>query len=90
MEYITTTQLRTKSSQLVASLQKGMTISLIHRSKVVGTIQPKKVQGKPLTREGISTLKRLAEELSLPKTTYAQREKTYRAHMMKKYGKGLS
>lgn len=32
---------------------------------------------------------KLVEKLNLPKTTYAEREKIYRTHLMKKYGKGL-
>lgn len=89
MNYITTTQLRTKSSELVNNLRKGNSISLIHRSKVIGEIKPK-YEGKPLTKADINKLRKLAADLNLPKTTYAQREKIYRVHLMKKYGKGLS
>lgn len=90
MTYITTTDLRTKSSQLVSSLLKGMEISLIHRSKVVGVIKPVQKPAKPLTQEDIDTLKKLAQEHNLPKTTYKQRERTYRKHLMNKYGKNIS
>lgn len=89
MNYITTTQLRTKSSQLVDSLSKGNTVSLIHRSRVIGEIKPKK-EVKPLTKTDIDELKRLARALNLPKTSYRQREKIYRKHLMEKYGKGIS
>ncbi|MEK7581658.1 MAG: hypothetical protein AAB512_05240 [Patescibacteria group bacterium] len=89
MEYITTTDLRTKSSQLIQSLKNGTKVSLIHRSKVVGIIEPKK-EPKVLTHAGIEKLKKLAHQLNLPKTTYKQREKIYREHLMKKYGKGIS
>ncbi len=40
MNYITTTDLRTQSSQLVQSLRKGKKISLVHRSQVIGEISP--------------------------------------------------
>ena len=49
MQTITTTQLRTKSSELIKSLEKGDSISLIHRSKIVGVIKPK-AEPKALTR----------------------------------------
>lgn len=85
MNYITTTDLRTKSSQLVNSLLKGHEVVLIHRSRIIGEIKPKK-ESKPFTQEDIKQLKKLAEELNLPKTSYEQREKIYRKHLMKKYG----
>jgi len=89
MEYITTTDLRTKSSQLITTLKKGGKVSLIHRSKVVGIIEPKR-EPKVFTKESIQRLKKLAEQLNLPKTSYKQRERIYREHLTKKYGKGLS
>lgn len=87
MNYITTTDLRTKSSELVEALKKGNSVTLIHRSKVVGEIKPVLKALKPFD---VKELKRLAKSLNLPKTTYAQRERIYRNHLMKKYGKGLS
>lgn len=89
MNYITTTQLRTKSPELVNSLSKGMTVSLIHRSKIIGEIKPKK-ETKPLTREDIRKLKKLAKELHLPRLSYGERERRYRKHLMEKYGESLS
>lgn len=89
MDYVTTTGLRTQSPQLVKTLKKGGTVSLIHRSKIVGVIKPQE-QPKILTKSGIELLKKLAEELNLPKTSYKQREKIYRKHLMEKYGKGIS
>lgn len=87
MNYITTTDLRTKSSQLVADLKKGTKVSLIHRSKVVGIIEPIVQSPKPFNA---ARFKRLVEKLNLPHTTPGQRERIYRAHLMKKYGKGIS
>lgn len=86
---ITTTELRTKSKELIKLLKEGCSVDLIHRSKVVGEIKPKKM-AKLLTESDIQELKELAEELNLPKLTYKERERRYRAHLMKKYGKGLS
>ena len=87
MEYITTTNLRTKTSQLVNSLKKGARISLVHRSKVVGVIEPTREEPKKFDVEGF---KRLVKKLNLPHLSYAERERRYRAHLMKKYGKSLS
>lgn len=89
MDYITTTDLRTKSSQLVSDLKKGSKISLIHRSRIIGVIEPKK-EPRALTKSDINQLKKLAEDLNLPKTSYEEREKIYRKHLEDKYGKGLS
>lgn len=88
MQYITTTDLRTKSSELVSSLSKGEVVSLVHRSKIIGEIKPKK-DLMPLTKDDIQQLKSLALELNLPKTSYKQREKIYKKHLMEKYGKDL-
>ena len=87
MNYITTTQLRTHSSQLIDLLRKGVNVSLIHRSKIVGVIKPAPKEGKPFD---VEKFKKLISGLNLPKTTDAQREKIYRSHLEKKYGKGVS
>ena len=86
MDYISTTELRTKTSQLIQSLRRGDSVSLIHRSKVVGVIKPA-YEPKPFDPEAFE---KLTHKLNLPKTTYKERERRYRAHLMKKYGKGIS
>ncbi len=87
MQYITTTELRTQTSKLVKALERGESISLIHRSKVVGAIKPARLEGKPFDPE---KFREIINSLKLPKTTYAQRDKIYRKHLMEKYGKGIS
>lgn len=89
MQLISTTQLRTKSKELVKVLKEGRSVDLIHRSQVIGEIRPKH-EGKVLTRKDIEDIKRIAKEMNLPKTSYRQREKLYLKHLMEKYGKGLS
>lgn len=89
MQYITTTDLRTKSSELVNSLSKGEVVSLVHRSKIIGEIKPKR-ELKPITKADIRQLKNLAFELNLPEISYKQREKIYRKHLTEKYGQNLS
>ena len=74
---------------LVNRLSKGQTVSLVHRSKIIGEIKPKR-QAKPLTNVDIKQLRKLANELNLPKTSYIERERRYRKHLMIKYGQGLS
>lgn len=89
MEYITTTNLRTKSSQLVDSLKKGTPVSLIHRSQIIGTIQPAKKKTVAIT--DIKALKKFLESIRpLKPTTQKERERIYRQHLMKKYGQSLS
>ncbi len=87
MQYITTTELRTKSKKLIELLQEGHSVELIHRSKVVGEIRPKIYDPKPFNPDEFI---KLAKKLNLPKLSYKERERRYRAHLMKKYGKGLS
>lgn len=87
MQYITTTQLRTKSKELVKVLQEGRSMDLIHRSKVIGEIKPKIYDPKPFDPDQFL---KIVKKLNLPKLSYKERERRYRAHLMKKYGKGIS
>lgn len=89
MQYITTTNLRTKSSKLVEALKRGSSVNLIHRSRVIGEIKPKH-EPRALTEKDIQDLEKLAEQLNLPKLSYKERERRYRKYLMEKYGKGLS
>ncbi len=87
MQTITTTELRTKSKKLVEALREGKSVDLIHRSKVVGEIKPKIYDPKPFNPDAVAEI---AKKLNLPKLSYKERDRRYRAHLMKKYGKGLS
>lgn len=87
MQYITTTQLRTKSNELIKVLQEGNSVDLIHRSKVVGEIKPKIYDPKPFDPDKFL---KIARKLNLPKLSYKERERRYRDHLMKKYGEGIS
>lgn len=88
MNYITTTQLRTQSSDLIANIMAGRSVQLIHRSRVVATISP--VIDKSPKLFNAERFGKLVDKFNLPKTTYAQRDKKYRKHLMDKYGQGLS
>jgi len=89
MQVITTTELRTRSKELVETLLGGRTVGLIHRSRVVGEIKPK-IEEKPLTLEDIKQLRKFAEEMNLPKLTYKERDKRLRRNLMEKYGQDIS
>ena len=90
MDYITTTQLRTDSPRLIEALLAGRSVDLIHRSKMIGEIRPKKQSPKIMTKESIQELIALAKKKNLPKLSYKERDKRYREHLMKKYGKSFS
>lgn len=88
MDYITSTQIRTQSTKFIDALKRGDKLTLIHRSKIIGDIilEPN-IEPIPFDPE---EFEKFAKKLNLPKTTYKERERNYRTHLMKKYGKGLS
>ena len=51
MNLITTTELRTKTSDLVKSLLNGQEVQIIHRSKLIGTVKPKELKSKGFDAE---------------------------------------
>ena len=87
MEYITTTELRTKSSALIRALEKGNRVSLIHRSKIVGKITPVQ-EAKPFDAEAFRRLiKDIKPKKLIPRE---KRETIYRKQLEEKYGKDIS
>jgi antitoxin (DNA-binding transcriptional repressor) of toxin-antitoxin stability system len=86
MNVITATELRTQTKQLVEALLNGEEISVVHRSKIIGTFKPKKSAGKPFNSERVA---KIAEKINVPRLTQEQREKNYRSAMMKKHGKDI-
>lgn len=86
MQNITTTDLRTKSSQLVKTLKEGRSVDLIHRSKIIGEIKPKIQDPKPFNADKF--LKKI-ERLNFPSLTPKQIEARYRKAMIKKHGQSL-
>jgi len=89
MDTITTTNLRTQSSQLIDTLKKGGVVSLIHRSKVVGLIKPQR-ETKVLRQTDIKQIKMISQTLKLPKLSYEERKNLYRKQLLSKYGKDIS
>jgi len=88
MNYITTTDLRTKTSKLKDSLKRGESTYLLHRSRVIGVVEPYE------QKEVIATAEKLKKFVSLfpkgPKVSYKKRKEIYLKHLKEKYGKSLS
>jgi len=89
MDLVTSTELRTKTPEVIAALLAGKSVDIVHRSKIVGEIKPKKYQAKPFTAETIEQLIALIKKLRLPKLTDKQIAMRYRKHLLEKYGAGL-
>lgn len=87
MQVITTTELRTKSKELVKVLQEGRSVDLIHRSRVIGEIKPKIYDPKPFDPDKFA---KIVKKLNFQKLTTRQIEARYRVAMMKKHGQDLS
>lgn len=94
MDYITTTQLRTQSKALVSALKSGKEVKLVHRSSVIGSINPlstSQTSLNPNPNQNQKALLKALDELSqkLPDLTYEEREHNYRTHLEEKYGRHL-
>jgi len=89
MDYITTTDLRTKSTELVEALEAGQSVKLVHRSKIVGLVSPLYGQEvRPFNAEkfkqflkGLKPSENLSDE---------ERDNRYREAMEVKHGKSVS
>ena len=88
MQYITFTQLRTKSSSLAKALEKGVEIKLVRRSVVLGRIIPD--NDAKLKTINAKALEAKIQKLNLPRLTLKEIDRRYRIAMMKKHGQGLS
>ncbi len=87
MNYITTTDLRTQSPELIAQLKKGGKVTLIHRSSVIGVITP--VASSSRVFVVASFKKIIGNGLSVTERIH-DRNKVYEKHLKEKYGKRLS
>ncbi|OGM27982.1 hypothetical protein A3D00_04540 [Candidatus Woesebacteria bacterium RIFCSPHIGHO2_02_FULL_38_9] len=86
MNLITTTDLRTKTSELVELLLAGRSVNIIHRSRVIGEIRPKIEEVKVFDAK---RFKKIVEKLDFPHLTDKEIEKKYREAMTTKHGKGV-
>lgn len=88
MQYITFTELRTKSHNLAKALEQGEEITLVRKSRVVGKIIPDK--NTNIKTVSAKKLQAKIDRLNLPSLTMKEIDRRYRIAMMKKHGQGLS
>lgn len=87
MNYITTTDLRTEAPQLIEQLKKGSTVTLIHRSSIIGVITP--VGDIPRLFD-VETFKGVLKDgFDIPQDV-VDRKKLFEKHVKERYGKRLS
>lgn len=86
MDYITTTQLRTQTKQLVNQLKSGKKITLIHRSQKIGVIQAEQDARFESEKPESGKLAKQIRDLKLPKLSDKQREEIYQKQMISKNG----
>lgn len=85
MEYITATELRTKTKELVKLLKNGNSTNLVYKSKIVGIVSPVKEERPKVVDEHFIKFMEKAPMDTV--TTKKQREQIYRKHLMDKYGR---
>lgn len=87
MDYITTTELRTKSSKVVKTLREGGNLRLIYRSKIIGEILPT-YEPKPFNPDAFE---KFLDNIKPKKLVHRKdRARIYRKHLEEKYGKSFS
>lgn len=87
MQYITFTELRTNSKRLAQALSEGLSVNLIHRSRLIGRIDPVQ-EPKPFDPDMFEKfLDSIKPKKLVPKK---DRDRIYRKHLEEKYGEGLS
>ena len=87
MTFITTTQLRTMTKDLVAQLSRGETVQLIHRSKVIGQIMPS--ASKEVSEDkkfNAKEFRKASKALGLKPMSDTEKDAAYRKAMMSKHG----
>jgi len=89
MNYISTTELRKKSSVLRDSLKRGENTYILHRSKVIGVVGPYEESNKIFSLKQLNKLHK-AVPPSKVQYTYEKREKIYAKHLKEKYGQSVS
>lgn len=87
MQLISTTELRTRSKELVTALLAGQSVNLIHHSRIVGKVKP--VTKKQLKTIDSRSLQKKLDKLPFPSLTPKEIDRRYRIAMMKKHGQGF-
>lgn len=88
MQYITFTELRTKSSALAKTLKKGEEVKLVRRSLVIGRVIPER--DEKIKTISAKKLEAKINKLNLPSLTLKGIDRRYRIAMMKKHGQDIS
>ena len=88
MNVITATEIRTKMPDVIATLLAGGSIDLVHRSRIVGEIRPKRTA--PAKVVSARQLDAKIKKLGFPKLTPKEIDRRYRIAMVKKHGQGFS
>lgn len=88
MQYITFTQLRTKSNSLAKALEKGEEVKLVRRSIVVARVIPDR--DAKIKTINAKKLEATINKLNLPSLNFKEIDRRYRIAMMKKHGQSLS
>jgi hypothetical protein len=88
MQFITSTELRTKSTELIDVLASGKKVSLLHRSRLVGVIEP--VKSQPAKAFDASVVRKKLSKISKSKITAEEIERRYHNYLVQRYGKHLS
>lgn len=84
MQLITTTELRHKSSKLIRLLGQGQSLTLIHRSKVVGKINPISPEPSDVSVQDLEDyLLSISPKQSISESN---RKKLYQKHLKESYG----
>ncbi len=89
MDYITTTDLRTKASKLKDSLERGESTFVLHRSRIIGVFEPYESNNNTFSLKQLSKLHKSISPSKI-QYTYKEREKIYAKHLKEKYGQGIS
>jgi hypothetical protein len=91
MEFITSTQIRSQFPKALAMLRLGKTIHILHRSKIVGLLNPPNNTSKKIfTQKDSEIVRATAIKFNRPPLTCEEIDRKYRAAMMKKHGQHLS
>jgi len=96
MDYITTTELRTKTKQLVKALEAGKSVLLLHRSKKIGILQGDNTSEKAFMSPGNAqafkpeSFEKDTKNIDLDPVSQEEIENLYRQAMEQKHVKRIS
>jgi len=83
MKYITASELRTKSKNLVDSLKRGDSTNLVYKSRILAIVKPMREEiPKVIDRNFLGLLSKLSLNTI---TTKKEREQIYKKHLIDKY-----